>query len=198
MHVVKFDTEPQVLLNDVFDGDLGSHNDSSRLLILDDKRLRFAFNLLSGEIRYLDHHAVILVCIVKWVPLRPHSPFAFFTWLTSREISPADQPLVVRRSAARSTGVRLMISEMSDDTRPALASRSSASHCRIRAISFTFSSTGGANSSRSTLDMEVGLTAIICAFLRKPSACSSRRRRTKLPKVSLPLAISSSRCAPFT
>ena len=66
--------------------------------------------------------------------LHRHSPFAFCACLANRAISSAVMPLVVRRSAASSTGWRLMMSEMSEDTRPARARRSSASHSMIFAI----------------------------------------------------------------
>jgi hypothetical protein len=54
--------------------------------------------------------------------------FVFCACRASRVMSSAVRPLVIRRSAANSTGWRLMMSEMSVDTRPACASRSSASH----------------------------------------------------------------------
>lgn len=113
------------------------------------------------------------------------SSFAFCACRASWAISSAVRPLVVRRSAASSTGWRLMMSVMSVETRPARASRSSVSHPMIPAIARTLSSAGGRNSSRSTLDRYVGLTPIILAILRNPIFLPSRSRRMNAPNFFL-------------
>src|SRR4051794_23886627 len=153
VHVVEFDAELQILLDDVLYGNRQRDHNSARLCVCRQQRRRVALDLLLVEIgHFLWHQVIILASASSGRGLGHHASFTFCACRASRAMSSAVRPLVVRRSAASSTGRRLMISEMSVDTRPARASSSSASHPMILAIALTLSSTGGENSSRSTFD----------------------------------------------
>jgi len=81
-----------------------------------------------------------------------HLCFALCARFANSATASAVKPFVVRKSAASSRGRCFIISDRSDDTRPARARSSSASQSMISAIFRTLSSAGGGNSSRSTFD----------------------------------------------
>src|SRR5215204_2525779 len=109
VHIVELDTELEVLLDDVLDGDRRGDANASLLRIFGQQSRSIAFDGFLRKIRNeLGHHAVILICIVEVMAICRHSSFAFCAFCANRAMSSAFRPFVVRRSAANSTGWRLM------------------------------------------------------------------------------------------